>query len=182
MKLSSVLFFSFFISLHASACRTILSLETDDALYPGHGEVQLCTNNLNHITKLIVVKPVNNPYVKNPNSVQADERTPIMTIGLDQINTTKNDIVILTPSRMGIEVKAAMLQAPEKAISKDKGGEVVLKVLKSKILGSYHYFRLRLVNENQEWSAYLIQNGKPTQVDKAFFTSGMSGIKRVEFN
>lgn len=178
LSLTLVLYTSF---ASAQSCKSLLKIETDDDLYPGVGEVQLCTNHLNQITKLVVIKPVQNPKQKLPQSHQADERNPILTITLDQINSTSDDIAILTPSRLGITVKAALLQPPEKSIDKENGGLVVLKVLKSKILGSYHYFKLGLVKENDGWNAYLINGKDKVDIERAFFSSGVSGIKRVEF-
>lgn len=167
----------------ANSCKTMLILETDDALYPGEGQVQLCVNAQNQATKLRVIKPVQNPDIKDTKSEQADERNPVMDITLEQLNSATKDIAVLTPSRMGIQVKAALLSPPEKAIDKNSGGEVVLKVLKSKIAGSYHQFKLRLTKSNQSWTAYLIgKDGSKTPLNRAFFTGGMSGIKRVDFN
>jgi hypothetical protein len=165
----------------ADSCQTILIIETDDALYPGEGQVQLCVNAQNQATKLKVIKPVQNPYIKDLKSEQADERNPVIEITLNELNSATNDIPVLTPSRMGLSVKAALLKAPEKPVDKNTGGEVVLKVLKSKIVGSYHQFKLKLVKNGREWKAYLIENGNKTPLHKAFFTSGMSGIKKVEF-
>ena len=167
-------------TLAQAACKTMLTLESDDSIYPGRGEVQLCTNNANQITKLIVIKPVQNPSNKDLTSEQADERNPIVHIGLEQINTTTTDIAILTPSRMGIQVKAAVLKVPEKKIDKDRGGEVVLKVIKSKIAGSYHHLRLQLSKERDEWHTYLVEGGSKTPISHFFFRSGVSGIKKIE--
>lgn len=165
----------------ADSCQTILIIETDDALYPGEGQVQLCLNAQNQASKLKVIKPVQNPNNKDLKSEQADERNPIIEITLDQLNSATKDIPVLTPSRMGIQVKAALLKVPETPVDKNTGGEVVLKVLKSKIVGSYHQFKLKLAKNGGEWKAYLIENNTKTPLHKAFFTSGMSGIKKVEF-
>jgi hypothetical protein len=165
----------------ADSCQTILIIETDDALYPGEGQVKLCVNAQNQATKLRVIKPVQNPDIKDHKSDQADERNPVMEITLNELNSATKDIPVLTPSRMGIEVKAALLKVPEKPIDKNTGGEVVLKVLKNKLAGSYHQFRLSLVKSSGAWKAYLIEKDKKTPLHKAFFTGGMSGIKRVEF-
>lgn len=165
----------------ADNCQTILIIETDDALYPGEGQVQLCVNAQNQATKLKVIKPVQNPYVKDLKSEQADEQNPIIEISLKELNSATKDIAVLTPSRMGIQVKAALLQAPAIPVDKNTGGEVVLKVLKSKIVGSYHQFKLKLAKNGGEWKAYLIEKDKKVPLHKAFFTGGMSGIKKVEF-
>lgn len=167
--------------LHA-ACEPMITLESDDSIYPGRGEVQLCTNSANQISKLVVVKPVKDPYKKNLDSDQADERNPILHISIDQINSTQSDIPILTPSRMGITVKAAVLTAPKQKIDKDKGGEVVLKVIKSKLAGSYHHIRLKLEKNGNNWEPYVLEGDIKTPVSHFFFKSGTAGIKKVEYH
>lgn len=172
----------FSATLVQAACRTMLTLESDDSIYPGQGEVQLCTNSANQITKLIVIKPVQNPYRKDLNSDQADERNPILHISLDEINSTKTDIAILTPSRMGIQVKAALLEVPHQKIDKDRGGEVVLKVIKSKMAGTFHYLRLKLIKDRQEWRTYLMDGPQKSAISHFYFVSGISGIKRIDYH
>lgn len=182
MKLATLALLLFCSSVAlADSCQVILTIQTNDPIYSGQGEVKLCTNNLNQISKLIVVKPVHNPLVRDPNSVQADERTPIIQITLDQINTMKYDFPILTPSRMGIQVNAALLEVPKIMIDKSKGGEVILKVLRNKVLGNYHRFQLNLSRVGGDWKAYLVQNGKKTPLNQAYFYTGLSGIRSVDF-
>jgi len=165
----------------ADSCQVILRIQTNDPIYSGDGEVKLCTNNLNQISKLIVVKPVQNPLVRDLDSDQADERNPIIQITLDQINTMRTDFPILTPSRMGIQAIAALLEVPRIMIDKNKGGEVILKVLRSKVMGTYHRFQLNLIRVGGGWKAYLVQNGTKTPLNHAYFYTGLSGIKKVDF-
>ena len=178
MLFSSLILFS--TVLRAQSCLTVLEIETDDALYPSIGEVQLCTDEEDYITHLRVIKPVKNPRLKDQTSKQLDERQPILDLSIDSLNNTKSDIVILTPRRMGIQVNAALISPPSQMISKKTGGELTLKVLKSKIANTYHHFVLKLSRQNNEWKVHIIKNKTATPVERLVFYKGLSGIKRVD--
>lgn len=165
-----------------AGCSTALVLESDDSIYPGRGEVQICTNSANQLTKLIIIKPVQNPQLKIADSEQADERNPVLHLTLEQINSTETDIQILTPTRMGVTVKAAVLEVPKQKVDKDKGGEVTLKVIKSKLAGSFHRLQLQLKKVNHEWQPYIVNGESRTPISHFFFKSGLSGIKKVEYH
>lgn len=181
---SALLFLSLGLSSLALAdtCKVILSIETDDNLYPGRGEVKLCTNTANQISKLIIVKPVQNPLVKDPYSSQADERNPIIHITVDQINSARAPIAVMRPSRFGVQVTAALLEVPQTAIDKNLGGEVVLRVLKNKLTESYHRVRLKLIKEGQTWKAYRMVGIQQVPLFNAYFRSGATGISAIDFN
>lgn len=176
--------FSFLLSsaLVQAACETMVTLESDDPIYPGRGEVQICTNSANQLSKLVVIKPVKDPYKKDLQSNQADERNPIVHISIDQINSTQDDIAILTPSRMGMTVKAAVLTVPNQKVDKERGGEVVLKIIKSKLAGSYHHIRLKLEKNGNNWEPYVVEGNQKSHVSHFFFRSGSTGIKKVEYH
>ncbi len=165
----------------ADDCRSILTIGTDDSIYPGEGEVQICVNSKDQLTKLVVIKPVKNPGKSDPTSGQPDERNPVVHIKLEDFNQTMTNIAIMTPQRFGITVNAAYLQKPTAPVSRDTGGEVVLKVLKNKMLGTYHFFRLRLMKVNGEFKGYLVKGDQLVPLSHAFFRSGVSGIKSVDF-
>lgn len=165
-----------------AGCFTAITIEADDKLYPGQGEVQVCTDQNNQLEKLRVIKPVANPYRKDPNSEQFDERNPTMNISVSELNKSK-EIAIMKPKRMGIEITAASISLVNGLkIDPENGGSVALKVLKSKVMGKHHTLILGLQKRQGEWTTVVKRSGeaKWNNVQGLFFQSGMDGIKKIE--
>lgn len=178
------LLFSMFTSSMAFSldCRSLLGITTDDVIYPGQGEVVICTDDQAQLSKMIIIKPVHDPEHPDPSSVQADERNPVLEISMNDLNSLENPIVIMRPKRLGIEVKAATLGlVAGKRIDLNRGGEVELKVLRSKIFGRYHSLKIKLERIGDEWLMSIRKDDEEarTNIVNLFFRSGIDGVKKI---
>lgn len=181
----TLIILSFFILLnHAKAgCFQALTIETDDSIYPGTGEVQVCTNAANEIEKLKIIKPVHNAAGPIPDSVQFDERNPIMNISIAEINKAQSPIVIMRPRRLKMEIQAAsIMRYGKEFVSPISGGMVELRVLKSKVMGKYHALILSLKKINGSWVTTIRRSYEPDwmSVKGLFFETGVDGIKHID--
>lgn len=143
----------------------------DEDLFPGVGQIILHSSGpeTNHRVKGMIIK--------------GPERTAqYIYLSLEKTNEGKEvDLIYASKFGLRLSVLKAQLTSPKDLISEDRGGVLVIKILKNGVFSNYKNYQFKLARSGDEWIGEVKLRGIFTHFKTIYLKAGRVGVKKVYF-